>query len=50
MAGFAGVKPQPNTTFTNWETSIDNYIKENKIEKPIIVGHSMDHRLAYQKL
>ena len=46
MAGFAGVKPQPNATFTNWETSIATYIKENKIEKPILVGHSMGGGLA----
>jgi pimeloyl-ACP methyl ester carboxylesterase len=46
MAGFAGVKPQPNATFRNWETSIANYIKENKIEKPIIIGHSMGGGLA----
>ncbi|WP_264565721.1 alpha/beta fold hydrolase [Flavobacterium sp. N3904] len=41
MAGFTGVKPQPNASFKNWETEIVNYIKANKIEKPIIVGHSM---------
>lgn len=46
MAGFAGVKAQPNATFTNWETSIVNYIKENKIEKPILIGHSMGGGLA----
>lgn len=46
MAGFAGIKPQQNATFTNWETSIANYIKENKIEKPIIIGHSMGGGLA----
>tara|TARA_R110002126_G_scaffold107053_3_gene242300 strand:- start:574 stop:1419 length:846 start_codon:yes stop_codon:yes gene_type:complete len=46
MAGFAGVKPQSNSSFTNWETSIVNYIKENKIEKPIIIGHSMGGGLA----
>jgi len=46
MAGFAGVKPQPNTSFKNWETEIVNYIKANKIEKPIIVGHSMGGGLA----
>jgi pimeloyl-ACP methyl ester carboxylesterase len=46
MAGFAAVKPQPNATFRNWETSIANYIKENKIEKPIIIGHSMGGGLA----
>ncbi|MFM9989763.1 alpha/beta fold hydrolase [Flavobacterium sp.] len=46
MAGFAGVKPQPNASFTNWESSIANYIKENNIEKPIIIGHSMGGGLA----
>jgi pimeloyl-ACP methyl ester carboxylesterase len=46
MAGFAGVKPQPNASFKNWETEIVDYIKENKIEKPIIVGHSMGGGLA----
>jgi len=46
MAGFAGVKPQSNASFKNWETEIVNYIKENKIEKPIIVGHSMGGGLA----
>jgi pimeloyl-ACP methyl ester carboxylesterase len=46
MAGFADAKPQPNATFKNWETSIANYIKENKIDKPIIIGHSMGGGLA----
>ena len=46
MAGFAGVKPQPNPSFTNWEIEIVNYIKANKIEKPIIVGHSIGGGLA----
>ena len=46
MAGFAGIKPQPDASFINWETEIVNYIKANKIEKPIIVGHSMGGGLA----
>ena len=46
MAGFADSKPQPNPTFKNWETGIANFIKENKIEKPIIIGHSMGGGLA----
>jgi pimeloyl-ACP methyl ester carboxylesterase len=46
MAGFAGVKPQPNPSFENWKTEIANYIKDNKIEKPILVGHSMGGGLA----
>jgi pimeloyl-ACP methyl ester carboxylesterase len=46
MAGFAGVKPQPNVSFKNWESEIVNYIKANKIEKPIVIGHSMGGGLA----
>lgn len=46
MAGFAGVKPQPNPSFENWKTEIANYIKENKISKPILIGHSMGGGLA----
>jgi pimeloyl-ACP methyl ester carboxylesterase len=46
MAGFAGVKPQPNSSFKNWETNIANYIRENRINKPTIIGHSMGGGLA----
>lgn len=46
MAGFAGAKPQPNATFKNWENEIANYIKANKIEKPIVIGHSMGGGMA----
>ncbi|OXA99640.1 alpha/beta hydrolase [Flavobacterium oncorhynchi] len=46
MAGFAGVKPQQNPSFENWKAEIANYIKDNKIEKPILIGHSMGGGLA----
>ena len=46
MSGFAGVKPQPNPSFENWKNEIAAYIKDNKIEKPILVGHSMGGGLA----
>lgn len=46
MAGFAGVIPQPNPSFENWKTEIASYIKDNKIEKPILIGHSMGGGLA----
>ncbi|KLT68106.1 alpha/beta fold hydrolase [Flavobacterium sp. ABG] len=46
MAGFAGVQPQSNASFKNWEDAIMGYIKDNKIEKPIIIGHSMGGGLA----
>ncbi|WP_430613627.1 alpha/beta fold hydrolase [Flavobacterium sp. JP2137] len=46
MAGFSGVKPQINSSFNNWATSIADFIKDNNIDKPIIVGHSMGGVLA----
>ncbi len=46
MAGFAGVAPKPNITFEHWKTEIANYIKANKIQQPILVGHSMGGALA----
>ena len=46
MAGFAGVNPQENPSFENWEKGIATYIQDHEIEKPIIVGHSMGGGLA----
>ncbi|MHC5202747.1 alpha/beta fold hydrolase [Myroides sp. LJL119] len=46
MAGFAGFEPQINSSFENWVISIADFIKDNKIEKPIIVGHSMGGAMA----
>lgn len=46
MSGFAGVKPQTNSSFKNWVISIADFIKDNKIVKPIIIGHSMGGGLA----
>ncbi len=49
MAGFAGIPPQPKPvkpTFYNWEKAIAAYIKQNKIDRPIIIGHSMGGSLA----
>jgi pimeloyl-ACP methyl ester carboxylesterase len=46
MAGFAGVKPQSNASFKNWEDAVVAYLKENKIQKPIIIGHSMGGAMA----
>ena len=46
MAGFAGTKPEENPTFKKWETEIVAYIIANKIERPIIIGHSMGGSLA----
>jgi len=46
MAGFAGAQPQTTPSFNNWEESIADFIKDNKIDHPIVVGHSMGGGLA----
>lgn len=46
MAGFAGAKPDADASFKDWEKGIATYIKNNKIEKPVIIGHSMGGGLA----
>lgn len=46
MAGFAGVPPEDSITFNYWTTDIANYIIQNNIEQPIIIGHSMGGGLA----
>ena len=46
MAGFADADPQPDPTFSGWEKGIADFIKENNIDKPVIIGHSMGGGLA----
>jgi pimeloyl-ACP methyl ester carboxylesterase len=46
MAGFADAKPKPGASFQNWEKGIADYIRQNKIVKPILIGHSMGGALA----
>ncbi len=46
MAGFAGNPSQANSSFVNWGNAIAKFIKDNNIEKPIIIGHSMGGGLA----
>ncbi|RTY95868.1 alpha/beta fold hydrolase [Flavobacterium sp. GT3R68] len=46
MPGFAGIPAEENPTFKNWEKSIAEYIQQNKINKPILIGHSMGGGLA----
>lgn len=46
MAGFAGAEPQSSPSFNEWIDSIADFITENKIEKPVIIGHSMGGVLA----
>lgn len=46
MAGFSGVAPEENPSFEDWKKQIAVYIKKEKIEAPILVGHSMGGGLA----
>lgn len=46
MAGFANAKPSSNPSFENWKIGIADFIKGKKIEKPILIGHSMGGGLA----
>lgn len=46
MAGFAGVKPKKNLSFSQWSNEIVNYIKTERIHQPILIGHSMGGGLA----
>ncbi len=44
--GFAGVAADNTNSYKNWETEIARYITENKIAKPIIIGHSIGGGMA----
>ncbi|UKJ08872.1 alpha/beta fold hydrolase [Solitalea lacus] len=46
MAGFAGSKAQENPALKNWEEDIAKFIDEQKLVKPIVIGHSMGGTLA----
>lgn len=46
MAGFAGAETTHDPSFINWENGIVKFIKDNNINKPILVGHSMGGGLA----
>ncbi len=46
MAGFAGVAPQEDPTFEKWKAAIAQYIRDEKIIRPILIGHSMGGGLA----
>lgn len=46
MKGFAGTKPEAAPDFRNWVKSIADYIKEQDIKKPVIIGHSIGGGMA----
>lgn len=46
MAGFAGVEATGEASFQYWSSEIVRFLDEEKINSPIIVGHSMGGALA----
>lgn len=41
MPGFAGVIPEEEPSFEKWKCGIIQFIEDEKIKNPILVGHSM---------
>jgi pimeloyl-ACP methyl ester carboxylesterase len=41
MPGFAGVPAQNDPSVENWVNSVAEYIKNEKLDKPVIIGHSL---------
>jgi len=46
MAGFADATPETKPEISNWVKQIAAFIRENKIERPVIVGHSLGGVMA----
>ena len=46
MAGFARVAPKGNPDIKNWVEQIALFIQENKIDRPVIIGHSLGGVMA----
>ncbi|MFM9838066.1 MAG: alpha/beta fold hydrolase [Cyclobacteriaceae bacterium] len=46
FSGFAGEKPQANPILATWVSDLATYIKEEKISKPIVIGHSLGGGIA----
>lgn len=46
MPGFAGVAPEADPSFEQWKAQIVAFIKQEEIEKPILIGHSLGGGLA----
>ncbi|RFM30107.1 alpha/beta fold hydrolase [Deminuibacter soli] len=44
--GFGGEKAQGDADIKQWETAVANYIQNNKLQQPVIIGHSMGGVLA----
>jgi pimeloyl-ACP methyl ester carboxylesterase len=46
MHGFAGTKADSTSDYKNWEAGIVRYITDNKIDKPVFIGHSIGGGMA----
>lgn len=46
MPGFAEAAPEKDPSFDGWTKQIADFIRKEKIEKPILMGHSMGGGLA----
>lgn len=46
MPGFAGVLPEEDPSFEKWKCGIIQFIEDEKLKNPILVGHSMGGGLA----
>ncbi|WP_218823989.1 alpha/beta fold hydrolase [Sphingobacterium cellulitidis] len=46
MSGFAGVPAKGDPTFKGWRDEVIKYIKNENIQAPIIIGHSMGGVMA----
>jgi pimeloyl-ACP methyl ester carboxylesterase len=46
FSGFAGEKPQTNPVLATWIADLAAYITDTKINKPIVVGHSIGGGIA----
>jgi len=44
--GFAGAAPQTDPQLSTWIADLAAFIKDNRIEKPIVVGHSLGGVMA----
>lgn len=46
MPGFAGVLPEEDPSFEKWKCGMIQFIEDEKLKNPILVGHSMGGGLA----
>ena len=46
LPGFAGVKPETDPTIKDWVEEVAQYIQQKKIDKPVIIGHSLGGVMA----